>query len=421
MKVLTLSQYHWPEPASRMHLLGAGLVQLGHSVTSVTGFPNYPEGRIYRGYRQRLWLREKVDGIRLLRLPLYPDHSGSASKRAINYLSFAASASLLGPLLCGTADVMWVYHPPLTVAIPACSISSLRGIPFVYEIQDMWPETLASTGMVRSPGVLKLISALARFVYRRASAINVISPGFKRNLVNKGVPESKIHVMPNWADEEIYRPVPFDEALAAEHGLSGRFNVMFAGNLGPAQALDNVLNAAERLSGIAGIQFVLIGSGVDRTKLESAARDRRLSNIRFIDRQPEAKMPEWFALANVLLVHLKRDPLFEITIPSKTISYLACGRPILASIAGDGAEVVQTAGAGLVCEPEDPEALAESVRRFYEMPPQQRQAMGDAGRSAFLRHYTRKVLLRRYEDLFLSVSERNGKSLPPGNPKKAFE
>jgi glycosyltransferase involved in cell wall biosynthesis len=404
MKVLILSQYHSPEPAFKSQLLGAGLIQLGHSVTTITGFPNYPEGRIYPGYKQRLWSRENMDGVRLLRLPLYADHSRSGARRALNYLSFAASASLLGPLLCGSAEVMWVYHPPLTVGIPAWLIGALRHIPFVYEIQDMWPETLQSTGMMNSPAALKILTAMARFIYMRACAITVLSPGFKRNLVSKGVPEAKIHVMPNWADEELYRPLPRDEKLATDYGLSGRFNIMFAGNMGAAQALGNVLDAADRLKDLPEMQFVLIGSGVDRQGLEDFVRKRRLLNVRFIDRQPEERIPAFLALADVFLVHLKKDPLFEITIPSKTIAYMACARPILAAIEGDAAEVVQTARAGLVCKPEDPAALEETVRQLYRMSPQQRRAMGDAGRSAFLEQFTKRVLIRRYEDLFINIA-----------------
>jgi colanic acid biosynthesis glycosyl transferase WcaI len=418
MKILLLSQYHSPEPAFKSQLLGTGLIQLGHSVKAITGFPNYPEGRIYPGYKQRLWARENMDGIRLLRLPLYPDHGRSWAKRALNYISFAASSSFLGPLLSGPADVMWVYHPPLTVGIPAWLIGAMRRIPFVYEIQDMWPETLKSTGMMNSPRALKLLSAMANFIYNRASAITVLSPGFKRNLISKGVPENKIHIMPNWANEELYRPLPKDDAMAAEYGLAGRFNVVFAGNMGAAQALGNVLSAAERLDDLPEVQFVMIGSGVDQHKLEAAVRYRGLRNVRFIERQPEEQMPGFLALADILLVHLKKDPLFEITIPSKTIAYLACGRPILASIAGDGADVVQTAGAGLVCEPENPVALAESVRRFFHMSPLQRRMMGDAGRSAFINNYTRKVLMRRYESLFLDIVECRKPLRHTGTPQK---
>jgi len=340
----------------------------------------------------------------VLRLPLYPDHSRSAARRILNYISFAASASLMGPVLCGAADVMWVYHPPLTVGIPAWWISLLRHIPFVYEIQDMWPETVVASGMMSSEFVAKWLGGLAQFVYRRATAITVISPGFKCNLVAKGVPPEKIHVIPNWADEDIYRPVPPDPGLAVQHGLSGRFNIIYAGNMGTAQALSNVIEAADLLRDLPQIQFVFIGDGVEESMLRRRAHERGLQNVRFLGRQLAVEMPRFYALADVLLVHLKRDPLFEITIPSKILAYLACGRPILAAVAGDAADVVRNAGAGVVCYPEDPEALAAAVRKLYTMSPSEREAMGQAGRAAYLANYTRQVLLGWYEELLTEVA-----------------
>jgi glycosyltransferase involved in cell wall biosynthesis len=335
----------------------------------------------------------------VLRVPLYPDHSRSGLRRILNYLSFALSASSIGAALCGPADVMWVYHPPLTVGIPAWWIGWLRRIPFIYEVQDMWPETLAATGMLPSSTVAKWLGVLARFVYRRAAAITVISPGFKRNLIEKGVPADKIHVIPNWADEDVYRPVRRDEALAAEYGLSEHFNVMFGGYIGAAQTLENVLHAAERLRDILAVQFVLIGGGIDVDGLRQMAHERRLPNVRFIGRQPAERMPYFFAWADALLVHLKRDPLFEITIPSKTIAYLACGRPIITCTTGDAADVVRDAGAGLVCAPEDPAALAQAVRELMAMPVEQRDTLGQAGRQAYLQKYTRAVLVEKYVKL----------------------
>jgi len=408
MRILLLAQWYIPEPDIKVHLLAKDLVARGHQVTSITGFPNYPQGRIYPGYHQRPWQWEDMDGVRVLRVPLYPDHSRSGIKRIINYLSFATSASLLGPLLCGPADVMWVYHPPLTVGIPAWWIGLLRRVPFVYEIQDMWPETVVSSGMVASKRAVVWLGRLARFVYRQAAAITVISPGFKRNLISKGVPAGKIHVIPNWADEDIYRLVPQDEALAAEHGLTGRFNVVYGGNMGAAQGLHNVIEAATLLRDLSEVQFVFIGDGVDQDALRQMVRERKLDNVRFLGRQPAQEMPRFFALADVLLVHLKRDPLFEITIPSKTLAYLACGRPILGVVAGDPADVIREAGAGVICPQEDPAALAQMVRSLYAMPPTEREAMGQAGRQAFLANYTRRVLVDRYEALLREVAKAGG-------------
>lgn len=407
MRVLTLSQWYIPEPDIKIHLLAKGLVERGHQVTTITGVPNYPQGRIYPGYHQRPWQWEEMDGVRVLRLPLYPDHSYSAVRRSLTYLSFATSASVLGPVLCGPADVMWVYHPPLTVGIPAWWIGLLRQVPFVYEIQDMWPETVAASGMMSSERAMAWLSRLAQFVYRQAAAITVISPGFKRNLITKGVPTEKIHVIPNWADEEIYRPVLRDEALAAEHGLAGRFNVIYGGSMGAAQGLHNVIEAATLLRDLPEVQFVFIGDGVDQDVLRQVVRERGLDNVRFLGRQPAKEMPRFFALADVLLVHLKSDPLFEITIPGKTIAYLACGRPILCVVEGDAANVVRDAGAGLVCPPEDPAALAQAVRHLLTMPAEQREVMGQAGRRAFLANYTRRILVDRYEALFKEVAGRN--------------
>jgi glycosyltransferase involved in cell wall biosynthesis len=395
----------------KIHLLARDLVSRGHMVTSITGFPNYPAGQLYPGYQLRWRQWEQIEGVRVLRLPLYPNHDRSAGKRVLNYVSFAASASVLGSALCGPADVMWVYHPPLTIGIPAWWIGWLRRVPFVYEVQDMWPETLAATGMLPSPRAARWIGRLARFIYARAAAITVISPGFKRNLIEKGVPADKIHVIPNWADEDVYYPAARDEALAVEYGLVRRFNIVYGGNLGAAQAMDNVLNAAALLRDTPEVQFVLIGDGVDATALQAAAQVRGLNNVCFVGRQPAERMPGFYALADALLVHLKRDPLFEITIPSKTIAYLACGRPIISCVAGDAAEVIQSAEAGIVCPPGDPDALARAVRELQATPESRRRAMGDAGRRAFLENYTRRVLVDRYESLLSDIAER-GKGKP---------
>jgi colanic acid biosynthesis glycosyl transferase WcaI len=410
MRILLVSQWFWPEPDVRIRPLAEALAERGHQVTVITGFPNYPGGALYPGYQLRWRQWEQIGAVRVLRLPLYPDHSRSAARRILNYLSFAASASLLGPVLCGPADVMWVYHPPLTVGLPALVIGLLRRIPFVYEVQDMWPETLAATAMLASPRVAGVVGAVARMLYRRAAAITVISPGFKRNLIAKGVPADKIHVIPNWADEEIYHPLPRDEALAAAHGMAGRFNVIYGGNLGAAQAIENVLAAAELLRDQPHIQIVLIGDGMNATKLRQQAAVQGLDNVRFIGQQPAERMPHFFALADALLVHLKRDPLFEITIPSKTLAYLACGRSIIAAVAGDAADVVRNAGAGLVCAPEDPPALARAVRAMAALPPTERERMGAAGRETFLASYTRTMLVDRYERLFERIARHSGGS-----------
>jgi colanic acid biosynthesis glycosyl transferase WcaI len=404
MRFLGLSQWCWPEPDVRVLPLARGLVKRGNQVTVLTGLPNYPQGKIYPGYRAQPWQWETHDGVRVLRLPLVPDHSRSSLWRSLSYLSFAASTCTLGPWLCGQADAMFVYHPPLTVGLPAMWISLLRRIPYVFEVQDMWPETLLTTGMANSHLLYHGVGALAKLVYRRAAAITVISPGFKRNLIEKGVPAGKIHVIPNWADDALYRPLQPDPKLKRESGMEGRFNVVFAGNMGPAQALGTVLDAAQGLRDLLDVQFVFIGDGIQKPELQARVREAELKNVRFLDRQPAERMAEYYALADVLLVHLQRDPLFEITIPSKTQAYLACGKPILMAVRGDAAEIVRSAGAGLVCPAENPTAMAEMVRQFYSMPSAQLQEMGKRGRKVFLEQFSQEALLERFEQLLTSVA-----------------
>src|SRR5690606_35933999 len=229
------------------------------------------------------------------RIYLYPDHSRSSSRRVINYLSFALSVTLLAPFLAQRPDVLFVYHPPLTIGLPARVLSWLWGIPYVYQIQDMWPETLRATGMVNSERILSWVGRWAKWTYKHASAICVISPGFKANLVAKGVPERKIHVISNWVDTEVYVPVKPDTRLAEQLGLAGRFNIMFAGNMGQAQALETVLGAAALLSDLHDVQFVLVGDGIATPELKASAIEQKLSNVRFLGRYPVSAMASLFA------------------------------------------------------------------------------------------------------------------------------
>jgi len=386
------------------HQMASDLLDRKHKVRAITAFPNYPLGRTYPGYRQRLWARDTVNDVPVVRLPIFPDHGRSVIRRTLCYLSFAFTASVLGPFFSGKPDVIWAYQPPLTVGIPALWLALLCRCPLVYEVQDLWPETLASTGMMDSTLAFRVLHAFARLVYRRSAAIIVPSPGMKKNLLAKGVPDSKVHVIPNWADETIYRPVPPDPQLAAAHGMSGRFNVVFGGNLGAAQGLETVLDAAERLADYPDIQFVLIGEGLERRRLETEVADRSLANVRFIGQQPVSSMPDFFALADVLLVHLRRDPLFEIMIPAKTQSYLACGRPILMAVGGDAANLIEDTGAGLTCRQQDPRAMADAILRLKGMPLEERTQMGNCGRRAFEERFRRRVLVDQYEHLFLSLS-----------------
>jgi colanic acid biosynthesis glycosyl transferase WcaI len=403
VKILFLTQWYPPEPGLLQQELAQTLMQRGHSVTVLTGFPNFPTGKVYPGYRVRPLHRETIAGVPVVRVPLYPDHSRSAIKRVVNYASFALAAALLGRGVVDRPDVIFVYHPPLTIGFPAYVLSRLWGIPFVYQIQDMWPETLSATGMLTNESMLQMVGKFATWVYDKADALCVISPGFRDNLVQKAVPPGKIHVIPNWVDLDSYHVAEPDPDLAVSTGLDGRFNVMFAGIIGRAQELEVVLRAAEALVDLESVQFVLVGDGVALPELEAEARNRGIANVVFLGRYPQESMPALFALADVLLVHLRDDPLFRITIPHKILTYLASAKPILAAVAGDASDVVLQAGAGVACAPGDPDALAQAVRRLYHSDPAELQVMGENGREAAKMCYSRERVVARVEEVITGV------------------
>ncbi len=403
MRILLFGQWYRPEPAYGLQDIAQVLIKKGHDVTVLTGFPNYPSGKLYPGYRIKHWQKEQLNGVPVVRVPLYPDHSKGKIRRTINYLSFMLSSSMLGPFLIPKPDVMFVYHPPLTVGVAAYVMSRVWKIPFVYQIQDMWPETLQATGMLHNPKILNGIDRVAKWVYAKADAICVISPGFRDNLIQKGVQQHKIHTIPNWVDLQKYHPAPANTEKARKLGLDGHFNIMFAGNIGEAQGLETLVSAAMLLRKTPAIQFVLVGDGIAVPRLKALSKKHNLNNIRFLGRFPAEEMSELYALADVLLVHLKDDPLFRITIPHKILSYLAVGKPILSAVKGDASDVVQHARAGLTCPPEDANALAATALQFYEMPDAERTKMGRRGLDAAQTHFEKETLITQIETLMQSL------------------
>lgn len=406
MRILFVTQWFDPEPGFKGLLFAKALVKAGHNVEVLTGFPNYPGGKLYDGYRIRFMQKEVIDGIPVIRVPLYPSHDRSAVRRVANYASFALSAAVMGPACVKQADVAYVYHPPGTVALPAMSLRLLRGIPFVYDVQDLWPDTLSATGMIKNKAALSLVERWSRLAYRMASRVVVLSPGFRDALIGRGVPAAKIDVIYNWCDESHLLVSPRDETLARQLGMSGRFNIVFAGNMGRAQGLDAVLEAATRVQASHPlIQFVLVGGGIDVDRLKHRAAELGLRNVAFLPHRPVSEIGRILSLADVLLVHLRDDPLFHITIPSKTQAYMAYGKPILMAVRGNAAALVQEAKAGLVCEPENPENIAEAACQLSEMPESTLQRMGANAMDFYRRELSLQAGIRRFEAVFKAASE----------------
>ncbi|MCP4168943.1 MAG: glycosyltransferase family 4 protein [Chloroflexi bacterium] len=397
MRILFLTQWFQPEPTTKGLPFAKELAGRGHTVEVLTGFPNYPDGKVYPGYRVRLWQREIMEGIRVNRVALYPSHDQSGLHRMVNYLSFAFSCLIFGPWLVHKADVIYVYNL-VTLGPAAFLLRLLFGAKVLIDVQDLWPESVINSGILRSDSANRLLSAVCTWVYRRADWLTVLSPGFKQVLVQRGVEPDKIEVIYNWCNEIAQRPAPRDEALAQELGLADHFNVLFAGTMGTVQGLDTILEAAQLCcERVPEAQFVLMGGGVDRVRLQVRTREMGLTNVRFIPRQPPEAMGSYYALADALLVHLKDDPLFRVTIPSKTQAYLYMGKPIIMAVQGNAADLVQQANAGLVCSSQDPAALAEAVAQLAALPAEARECLGRAGAAFYAENLAMKVGVDRFE------------------------
>jgi colanic acid biosynthesis glycosyl transferase WcaI len=401
MNILFITYYFQPEPNFFFCLpFAKELVRRGHKVEVLTGFPNYPGGKIYDGYKVKFIHRETLEGIPVIRVPLYPSHDQSSVKRTLSYISLSLSQAAIGPFAVGKADIAYVVQGPATIGWPSIIHKVFRTIPFVYNIQDLWPDTLTSTGMFDSGIGYKLIDKWCKFVYRQAAKIVVISPGMKTTLIERGVPQEKIEVIYNWCDDSlIYRGNP-DLNLKKELGMQDKFNIVFAGNMGKMQAMDSVIDAAEIISRTNNnIQFVFIGSGVEVDSLKQKAKQLKLANVVFHGRKPVSEIGPILRLADVLLVHLKDDPLFRITIPSKTQAYMAIGKPILIGVKGDAADLVEKAGAGLSCEPNNPQSIAQTVKNLYEMDKNQLLQMGINA----MNYYDNNLSLQTAVDSYIKI------------------
>ncbi len=402
MRILIVTQYFWPE-AFRITELVRSLRAAGCTVTILTGQPNYPEGVIFRGY-SALSIREQLhgEGFTIYRVPLVPRGNASAMRLIANYASFAIAAAMFGPwLLRGKRfDVVLVYAPsPILQALPAIFIARLKKARLVTWVQDLWPQSLESTGFIRNSTVLRVVRSLVRWIYHRNDLLLGQSRSFVKS-IRELAGEVPVEYFPNPGEGSFGLPSGSGEPTLQ---LDAGFNVVFAGNLGSVQALEMVLDSAELLRNKPEIRFVLVGSGSRSAWLNAEASRRGLTNIQLPGRYAAEEMPPILAQASALLVSLKRSPTMSQTIPAKVQAYLAAGRPIIAALDGEGAEVILQAEAGLAVPAEDAVALAEAVMKLWTASDEERARMGEAGRSFYQRHFAPDILARqlveRFQDL----------------------
>lgn len=403
IKILLYTQWCTPEPAFKSVPLARELQRRGHEVRILTGFPSYPGGRLYPGYRLRFSQREALDGVKVLRAPLYPSHDASSVRRALSYLSFMMSSA--PALCCGwRPDVVYVYNLVTLGAVAALN-RRLRSVPYVVDIQDLWPDSVFSSGM-GSDMMRRPVEWLCRLTYRHASRLVVLSPGFKTELARRGVPEQKMEVVFNWYDAEAEALMPEGDTADPEPALAGRFNILYAGNLGAAQGLRAVVDAAARTFRThPAIQWVFLGTGIEEEALKAHAASVAPNSTLFLPPRSRVGALKLMRQADVLLVHLRDDPLFRITIPSKTQACLAVGKPILAGLRGDAAELVLDADAGVVCEPESSEAMAASASRLAGLSQARLMELGQSGARFYQSRLSMAHGVQRIEEVLLEASK----------------
>lgn len=403
MRLLYLTQWFDPEPGV---IKGPDFVRAledaGYTVTTVTGVPNYPAGRLYPGYRIRAVQHEAISGVNITRLPLFPSHDRSSLGRVLNFLSFFVSLSIYGLIRGRRHDIAYVYHPPITVGLAAAIFGRVHRLPFILEIQDLWPDTVAVSGMTGTGRLARILGFLCDFVYRRAAHIIVQSQGMCDTLIGRGVPADKLTVVRNWADAaatDVGQEVPEPKLPDAP------FVFLYAGNLGRMQALETAIEAtALAAKSDSRIQLHLVGDGVEAAALRKFAEGPLGEHVMFLPQRPVAALAPLFVQADALLLHLARDPLFEITIPSKTQFYLAKGMPVVAGIAGEAANILAASGAAIVVEPENVRALAVAMVSVAAMSPSERRAMGRSGRAYYDANLSFDTGMRKTLDVIAATS-----------------
>ncbi len=397
MKILIVSQYFWPENF-RINDLAAGLKDKGHEVTVLTGLPNYPGGKFFPGYSLCV-RKEHYNGITIKRVPLFPRGKSGKISLVLNYVSFVFSACILAPFYCRDKyDAIFVCAlSPITAALPAIWLKKIKKTPLILWILDLWPESLSATNSIRSPFILKCMDNVVRFIYKHCDRILVASEGFISSVASRGGAQDKIAFLPNWA-EDIYRPVqPQDVRLPfLPEELPQGFKLVFAGNIGAAQDFPTILAAFESLKEYKDIHLLVFGRGrmYDQVKAEIHARGLQ-GQVHLRGGYPAEDMPHIFSVADALLVTLKKEPIFSVTIPGKLQSYLACGRPVVGALDGEGAKLIRASGAGFVSPSGDAQALREVILKMYEASAAQREDMGAKGLRHCREHFCREALIAR--------------------------
>ena len=408
MKILYVSQYFPPEmgaPAARAAELSRHWAAAGHEVTVLTGFPNHPTGVVpldYRAKFRRMVFREKANGVNVVRTWLLPFPNRKAYERMLNYSSFCISVASTGFFL-SRPDVVIATSPQLLVALSGWWLARWKRVPFVFEVRDLWPESLAAVGMGdRRSWLHRTLAKIAGFLYQRSDLIVVVTPAFEDYLVESwGVPREKISVVENGVETQLFAPEA-GIGLRREFDAEGKFVVSYIGTMGMAHGLETILAAAARLRDTnPEIVFLMLGEGAEKERIVGLARQSGLNNLRFVDQQPREKIPAYIGASDVCLVLLKKTDVFKTVIPTKMLEFMSCARPVILGVEGQAQEIIEEARAGIVIEPENSDALVNAIR-YLAGNPEVAHELGQNGREHIVRHFSRSETAGKY----ISVLER---------------
>lgn len=406
MKVLILSTYFHPDVAATgivLSQIAARLSSYGNNVTVIASVPHYDSNRIWREYRGRILYRDEWNGVSVSRLYTYvARNKQSFVGRVLGYVCFTSLSGIFG-LGLGRPDIIVSASPPLTIGLSADFLSRVFRVPFVYNVQDVWPDVVVRAGQLKNPSLIRLFQKMERYIYRRAAAVTVLSDQMRQNLLEKGVSPQKVHVIPTCQDTDFIRPINKKNEFSRTNGLVDRFVILFAGNVGHSQGLETVLEAAKRIENEIGIRFLIVGNGVAKPGLEEYAQTLELNNTTFLPYQPHERVPEVYASADVCLVPLKKGFTTE-SVPSKVHTIMAAAKPIVASVDPGSAtsDLIETADCGICVELENPSAMAEAIMRLYRHE-QLRKRLGQNGREYVVQHFTPEIVAKQYDELFKKV------------------
>jgi len=395
MHILFLTDNFPPEmnaPASRTFEHAKRWVAAGARVTVVTCFPNFPAGKIFPGYRNRFYQREVMDGIEVVRVWSYVTANEGFIKRTLDYLSFLPPA-VIASLFISRPNVVVATSPQFFCAVAGFFVSRLKRRPFVFELRDLWPDSIVAVGAMKESFPLKMLRRLEYYLYRKATRIVSLTHSFKTVLTNNGIPADKIVVVPNGADLDAYQPGERPDALATKIGIENKFVAAYVGTIGMAHGLETLLKTAAQLRHRSDIAFVLVGPGAQKDELEQLAKEQKLDNIFFVGPVTKTEVKAYWRLADVALVLLKDVPLFQHVIPSKMFEAMSTEKPIILGVRGESQGILEKSRAGIVIPPEDDVALSEAILKLAD-DREMRETMGKAGRQFVTTHFDRDQLAK---------------------------